>query len=159
MADKDGRVVTSDSLRFADEESPTSMSDEEHHEELIMNIEQNCAMKIVIDEYRDIFEELLTRRALVQPRMIFSKVEWKSQPMEPFRRYTPKVENAIKYDLQKQLDASVIKESSLTNSCHGHAIPKEDSKKAVIDSVSTIDQTSSLIRCHPFRLFYSPYAW
>ena len=52
--------------------------------------------------------------------------------MEPFRRYSPKVENAIKFDLKKQLDAGVIEVSKLTNGCHVHAVPKPDSESGYL---------------------------
>ena len=123
----DGQRVTSDSLRFMSDE-PTGLEEDSSGEESVMNIEQEKEMSLLIEEYADVFDELPAGSALVEPMDIMPKEGWKRPPMEPFRRYSPKVENAIKFDLKKQLDAGVIEESKLTNGCHVHAVPKPGSE-------------------------------
>ena len=123
----DGQRVTSDSLRFMSDE-PSGVAADSYEEESVMDIEQKKEMSLLIEEYTDVFDELPAGSALVEPMDITPKEGWKRPPMEPFRRYSPKVENAIKFDLQKQLDAGVIEESDHTNGCHVHAVPKPDSE-------------------------------
>ena len=66
--------------------------------------------------------------ANVEAMTVTPKPGWKRPPMEPFRRYSPKVEAVIRMDLHIQLDAGIIEESDLDNGCYVHAVPKPDSE-------------------------------
>lgn len=157
VEDMDGRLVTSDSLRFdgdADglpdlvDANSESESDLEvaPQPESILNADQQRELDELIEQFSDIFVELPAGSANVEAMTITAKPGWKRPPMEPFRRYSPKVEAAIKMDLQKQLDAGIIEKSDLVNGCYVHAVPKPDSDsgyrfcvdfRAVNDGVET----------------------
>ena len=124
----DGKRVTSDSLRFFDDLPDRTLDDSNTEEEPIMDKEQKIEMDALVEEFQDVFNELPAGSAIVEPMRIVPKLDWKRPPMEPFRRYSPKVEAAITMDLKKQLDAGVIEESNATNGCHVHAVPKSDSE-------------------------------
>jgi hypothetical protein len=122
----DGVRVTSDSLRFPDD-IPEETDVPAEVINAVMNEQENEEMEGLIEEYGDVFEALPAGSALVEPMVVQAKEGWKRPPMEPFRRHSPKVENAIQVELNKQLESGVIEESNLTNGCHVHIVPKPDS--------------------------------
>ena len=133
----DGVRVTSDSLRWpvedAGDDLPGLVRDDDSDidsgtEEPVMSKQQRYEIGQLVDEFKEVFEELPAGSALVEPMTITAKTGWKRPPMEPFRRYSPKVEEAIRYDLKKQIDAGVIERSEAKNGCHVHAVPKPDSE-------------------------------
>jgi hypothetical protein len=129
VEDMDGHRITSDSLRFSDDgNTPPDFADAEPQEESNLSVEQQKELDQLVEEFSDIFVELPAGSANVEPMTITPKPGWKRPPMEPFRRYSPKVEAAIRMDLQKQLDAGIIEESDLVNGCYVHAVPKADSE-------------------------------
>jgi hypothetical protein len=124
----DGDQVTSDSLRWPEEEDSDVMRGNDSDTDDAMSNSQRDEMNNLIEEYNDIFEELPAGSALVGPMNITAKPGWKRPPMEPFRRYSPRVEEAIRFDLKKQLESGVIERSHAKNGCHVHAVPKPDSE-------------------------------
>jgi hypothetical protein len=128
----DGVGITSDSLRWpADDESDDDIPEKRlgsEEEEPIMSAAQEREITELVAEFEDVFNELPAGSALVEPMTITAKPGWKRPPMEPFRRYSPKVEEAIRFDLKKQLDAGVVEKSEAKNGCHVHAVPKPDSE-------------------------------
>ena len=146
VEDMDGRRVTSDSLRFHDDDVVPDLVDTQPELESHLTAEQQKELDDAIEEFSDIFVELPAGSANVEGMKITPKPGWKRPPMEPFRRYSPKVEVAIRMDLQTQLEKGIIEVSDLVNGCYVHAVPKPDSEsgyrfcvdfRAVNDGVET----------------------
>ena len=99
VEDMDGRKITSDSLRFTDDDDalPDLVdSDAEVRDESNLSAEQQKELDQLVKEFSDIFVELPAGSANVDAMTITPKPGWKRPPMEPFRRYSPKVEAAIR---------------------------------------------------------------
>ena len=126
VRDVDGIEVSSDQYLFIDEEDPKD--DCEEPQSILTFAEQEVIDKL-LDDFSDVFEEKSVGSAKVRPMMIEMKADWKPPTMGPSRSYTPKVQAANDFDLQKLLDKNIISPfPEATFACDAHAVPKVDSE-------------------------------
>jgi hypothetical protein len=122
LTDLDGRVVATDEFLWPDEEAASP------EPETVLSVEQQREVDKMLGEYAVVFEDKPAGSAKVEPMVVRLKPGWTPPPMDPFRKYSPRVEKALKIDLQKQLDTGVIELSDATYGCAAHAVPKPDSE-------------------------------
>jgi len=128
VEDMDGKRVTSDSLRWTDDETPPDLiSVDESDTESVMNAEQKREQEDVLEEYTDVFEPLPAGSAQVEPMTVTMRGDYVPPPMMSYRKYAPKVEAAIEMELESMLDSGVIEESDATYGCPVQMVVKEDS--------------------------------
>lgn len=120
--DMDGQDVTCDSLRWEEEsEAPPIISS-------VLGPNQQREIDELVDKYSDVFNELPAGSALVEPMIIKLKPGWQRPPMESYRRYSPRVQEAIDFELHKQLETGVVEESQASVGCPVEVVPKIDSE-------------------------------
>ena len=124
LTDMDGQSVSVDQYLFVDE-----TNDETDPPDIILTDEESTAVNELLKEFDDVLQEKPVGSARVEPMRVTMKPEWKSPPMGPPRRYAPKVQEAINFDLQKQLDKGiVIPFPDAEYASDVHAVPKPDSE-------------------------------
>ena len=124
LTDMDGQPVSIDQYLFVDEHV-----DESDSQDTVLSEEESAAVDKLLEEFSDVFEEKPVGSAQVKPMEVEMKPEWKPPPMGPPRRYSPKVQTAIDFDLQKQLDKGIVipcPEAEFASDAH--AVPKPDSE-------------------------------
>jgi hypothetical protein len=122
ITDLDGQVVMTDDFLWPDEKSASP------EPETTLSAAQQREVDHLLHEYAVVFEDKPAGSAAVEPMVVRLKPGWVPPPLEPFRKYSPRVEAALKMDLQKQLDEGVIEVSESTYGCPVHAVPKPDSE-------------------------------
>ena len=123
ITDMDGSKVAVDELLWVDEPSQ-----KEPAPDTILTVHEQDELNGLLHTYDDVFQELPAGSALVEPMVVTLKPGWKHPPMEPPRRYSPRVEAAIIMDIEKQLNSGVIELSDATYGLNVHVVPKVDSE-------------------------------
>ena len=122
MSDMDGEVIKTDNFIFCDETTATAKVPES-----ALNETQSVVVEQLLCKYAEVFEEKPAGSARVEPMVVRMKEGWSPPPMEPYRNYPPRVEEAIKKDMEKQQRTGVIEESDADKGCPVHMVPKPDS--------------------------------
>ena len=104
-----------------------NQQDKEQGESMLTNIETRKMNKL-LEEFDDVFHELQAGSAKVEHMVVTFKEGWSHPPMEPPRRYSPRVEAAIDMDINKQSSTGVIEVSKATYGLNVHVVPKADSE-------------------------------
>ena len=147
VRDMDGMQVSVDQYLFVDEEAPDPSISES-----ILTPEEQRVIDELLQEYSDVFEEKPVGSANVRPMKIEMKPDWKPPPMGPPRRYAPKVQAAIDFDLQKLLDKGIVSPfPEATFACDAHAVPKVDSESGYRFCVDYRPVNAGAVT-HPFPL-------
>lgn len=129
VVDMDGRQVTSDSLRWADDDDlPDLVPDSDSETDSVMNDEQKGEQNKLLEAFDDVFQPLPAGSALVEPMTVTMKEGYVPPPMMSYRKFAPKVEAAIETELKSMLAAGVIEKSDATFGCPVQPVVKEDSE-------------------------------
>ncbi len=72
---------------------------------------QSVVVEELLCKYAEVFEEKPAGSARVEPMVVKMKEGWSPPPMKPYRYYPPRVDEAIKKDMDKQLRTGVVEES------------------------------------------------
>ena len=128
VVDMDGRQVTSDSLRWADDDDlPDLVPDSDSETDSVMNDEQKGEQNKLLEEFDDVFQPLPAGSGLVEPMTVSMKEDYVPLPMMSYRKFAPKVEAVIETELNSMLAAGVIQKFDATFGCPVQPVVKEDS--------------------------------
>ena len=123
ICDMDGEVIKTDNLIFCDETTAAVKVPES-----ALTESQSVVVEELLCKYAEVFEEKPAGSARVEPMVVKMKEGWSPPPMEPYRNYPPRVEEAIKKDMDKQHRTGVVEESDADKGCPVHMVPKQDSE-------------------------------
>ena len=120
VTDMDGNQVSVDQYLWVDD-----FGVGKEKSESILTAEEQKVIDELLEEFKDVFEEKPVGAANVEPMEIEMKSDWQPPVMGPPRRYSPKIQEAIDFDLQKQLDKGIMSPCpEATFACDAHAVPK-----------------------------------
>ena len=124
ITDVDGQLIKTDEFLFCDEAPAAAVV----VPETVLTVEQSVEVEGLLNKYATVFDEKPAGSTLVEPMVVTMEAGWVAPPLESFRKYSPRVEAAIKKDLERQIELGVIEESKAMWGCPVHAVPKPDSE-------------------------------
>ena len=96
IADVDGEVIKTDYFIFFDETREAVKVSES-----ALTEPQSVVVEELLCKYAEVFEKKPAGSARVEPMVVKIKDGWSPPSMEPYRKYPPRVEEAIKKDMEK----------------------------------------------------------
>ena len=72
--------------------------------ETVLTVEQSVEVEGLLNKYATVFDAKPAGSALVEPMVVTMQTGWVAPPLESFRKYSPRVEAAIKKDLERQIE-------------------------------------------------------
>ena len=129
VEDINGNSTSIDSMLWPDEDKPPPLTEED--EDDILTPEQREELNRVIAKFSRVFEDKPAGSAKVEPMDIKWKSGWRRPPMGPFRRYSPKIAEALEKENEKMVKDGVVEPSDAVEGCFAHAVPKPDNENGI----------------------------
>ena len=122
----DGQVTSVDSMIWPDEPSPSGPEPKS-----ILTPDEQMQVDAILERFQSLFEDKPAGNAKVDPIKVQWKPGWKRPPMEPFRRYSPKIQKALDVELTEMIDRWVVALSNASVGCAAHAVSKPDNANGI----------------------------